>query len=99
MSAMNENTSLAEVERRLRDFFQDEMPHPWPAAPRTESAPAARRGSGLRLALAASVALVLAGYLALAGFFPRTVPTQALDVQGPHIADRPTHHSAQPAPG
>jgi hypothetical protein len=72
-----------EVDRLLRDFFREEMPRPWPKMARPEERPArptpARpdRWPGLRrqLGVAASVGLVLVGYLALARSFPGTVAT------------------------
>jgi hypothetical protein len=63
------------VDGLLREFFQAEMPHPWPAfkmpvaSQRSRSAPLLSRHAG-RLALAACIALFVAGYLTLSGFFP-----------------------------
>lgn len=63
----------------LREHFRAALPHPWPRF----QPPVARRpakvvsfwgGSRMRLALAASVALLLTGYLAVAGLFPRNDP-------------------------
>jgi hypothetical protein len=70
--------SADEVEGLLREFYRAEMPDPWPQLrPPTEqpssAAPAPWRGWGLlrsRLALAASVALLVAGHLALAHSVP-----------------------------
>jgi hypothetical protein len=75
-----------EVDALLRDYFESEMPRPWPAfkAPVTK-APGWSRYSG-RLALAASVALLVAGYLTLAGFFPKQpTPTGVENNIGGHI--------------
>ena len=64
-----------EVDELLHDYFQAEMPKSWPAfkAPRPartkQSESLWSRYSG-RLALAACVALLLGGYLALSGYFP-----------------------------
>jgi hypothetical protein len=65
-----------EIDGLLHGYFQAEMPHPWPAfhtpKPNRIKRPASfwSRYSG-RVALAASIALLVVGYLALAGFFPR----------------------------
>jgi hypothetical protein len=67
----------------LRRFFRAEMPHPWPAAPtlpRPQAAlPPRKRQTrrpwlpfSMRFAVAASVALLVIGYLALAGQFSTT---------------------------
>jgi hypothetical protein len=94
-----------DLDQMLRAFFQAEMPNPWPsapeAAPQPVLLPAAKSGaSGLspltrsRLALAASVALLVAGPLFLAGrqdkpaLPPTTTPFEEssatpLDPRGP----------------
>jgi hypothetical protein len=66
-----------EVETLLRAYFRAEMPHPWPApplarAPVSQPLPtSAVRGSfRSRLTLAASVAMLLAGTLAIPGRKP-----------------------------
>jgi len=69
-----------DLDRLLSDFFRSELPNPWPAPPisddLTESLPLSarkpiRRGPALRsrFALAASVALLLAGGWLLSGKF------------------------------
>jgi hypothetical protein len=75
-----------EVDGLLTRFFRSEMPEPWPACPRvaSESKPPPTvtwrrffRVPG-RLALAAAVAGLVIGYLALASWFPepqRAVPS------------------------
>ncbi len=65
-----------EIDHLLHGYFQAEMPHPWPAfampkAMRTKRPVSFWSRYGGRVALAASVALLVASYLALAGFFPR----------------------------
>ena len=77
-SAMNGNLSDP-LEGRLRAFFHKEIPNPWPdfQFPLDEQ-PAVRpmvRGSWMRrpmarFAMAASILLLVLGYLALAKFFP-----------------------------
>src|SRR5437667_10780783 len=66
-----------EMDNLLHDYFQAEMPHPWPTfqAPRpmrlkTPASFWSRTGG--RLALAGSIALLVLGYLALGAFFPRS---------------------------
>jgi hypothetical protein len=68
------------LDNLLRAYFQAEMPNPWPsleAPPRrlrvASPRPAAKSGGSLlrsRLALAASIALLVSGPLFLAGSFP-----------------------------
>lgn len=87
----NEDTH-PEVDGLLRDFFRAEMPHPWPAlnVPRTTS-PRIRRvgsfwgGTSARLALAACVTLLVAGYLTLSAFFPQRQVPIAVEGQGREI--------------
>ena len=79
---MNTNRTIKSDEARpdvdflLHNYFQSEMPHAWPAfkmpKPMRMKQPASSwsRYSG-RLALAACVAILLAGYLTLGGFFPQ----------------------------
>ena len=73
---MNEDTTKnAGIDGVLTKYFQAQMPNPWPAwqAPETNGK-LTRRSPWLnysRWAVAACVAALLAGYLALAGFFPR----------------------------
>jgi hypothetical protein len=92
---MNERQSNPDVDETLRRYFRAQLPHPWPAArvPATDEAASLWRRSRLRLALAASAAAVLAGYLTLAGFWRQPVTSHAIDPNGPHIADRPSHHA------
>jgi hypothetical protein len=75
-----------ELEGMLRSFFRAEVPDPWP----TMKAPEAvvkfqkpRRSTwlriGPRLAIAASVGLLLVGYLALGSIFPKHQPNDGLN--------------------
>lgn len=66
-----------ELDGLLHDYFQAQLPQPWP----TFKAPMALRQkrtasfwsrSAGRIALAACIALMVAGYLTLGGFFPRS---------------------------
>ena len=85
----------AEVDELLRGYLRGQMPHPWPAAP----VPARRRSASVwrrpfpRLALAASVALLVASYLALAGRFSRETTSAGPEVVAPDIAHKtPVRH-------
>jgi len=93
----------------LTAFFRSEMPSPWPGAPEPEEAevivrpmPRARNPIwGSRLALAASVAILLAGGWLLSGSFsdtpgganpPRMSPTSANRLDGqPKFVPRIIH--------
>ena len=72
---LSRGLSQENVDGLLQSFFKKELPDPWPA-PSVLLPPsgATKRGSWLasysRLALVASVALFLLGYLALAAMFP-----------------------------
>jgi hypothetical protein len=78
-----------DVDRLLRDFFRAEMPDPWPELSPPEALPLrpmkarTNRWAGLRrrFAVAASVGLVLVGYLFLARAFPGTSSDGPLDVR------------------
>jgi hypothetical protein len=80
------------LDERLRAFFRAELPDPWPAftPPRPSAAPPSRHlggrlgGSGRRsrYALAASIALLLLGSLALAGALKFGVPEPASEGLG-----------------
>jgi hypothetical protein len=67
-----------DLDRLLREFYRAELPEPWPVLRRPEAPPSRpraarpRRWTGLRrrLTVAASVALLLVGYLLLARAFP-----------------------------
>lgn len=67
--------SAEEIDRLLGAYFQKEMPHPWPKAsltgPTVQLANAESRWSSSRsrMALAASVALLVAGAMLLGGSF------------------------------
>lgn len=69
---MTVNRLSGDIDQVLRDYYRAEMPEPFPACPtpRRASVPS-RSWQVARWAVAASVALLLAGYLTLAGFFPR----------------------------
>ena len=80
------------VERWLRAFFQAEMPAHWPT-PSLPEPPhrrwlAVRSAFGSRLALAASVALLLLGSLFLAGRFQSVEPASGGPGHGPVIGSK-----------
>jgi hypothetical protein len=75
-----------EVEALLQAFFRAEMPDPWPAPPLIRATvlhapppPAIRASNRSKLALAASVALLLAGTLAI----PKQQPVAPSDAAAP----------------
>jgi hypothetical protein len=77
----------------LRDYFQAELPQPWP----TFKAPKPARSrdtlsfwsrSGARLAIAACVGLLLIGYMSIAAYFPGAQAPTGADVQGSEIASK-----------
>ena len=87
MSNVSNEEARPEMDDLLHRYFQAEMPHPWPTfkAPRaTAMKPTASmrsRYSG-RMALAACIALLVAGYLTLGGYFPRSqTPTGVQELQ------------------
>jgi len=72
------------VDGLLRDYFRAQMPEPWPELDVPASLSLVRPRStwwraASRLALAASILLLLLGYLALAGLFPRPPVTSDLE--------------------
>jgi hypothetical protein len=89
------------LERLLTDFYRSEMPDPWPAleTPEWQGEQAPRRSWSFgwllalrpRLALAASIALLVTGYLLLASAFPGapTAGTGMQDHTGPLLGGKP----------
>jgi hypothetical protein len=92
-----------DLEALLRAYFRAEMPQPWPAPPlvRAEPQPAAARDRGgrhrSRLALAASVALLVGGSMLLPGRASNRPSPEKLPSLLPGEAIRPTLPE-QPAP-
>jgi hypothetical protein len=68
-----------DIDRQLATFFRGEVPHPWPAlaAPANSTMPFQRAAAAShgRMALAASIAVLLAGGWFLSGRLPTPVPT------------------------
>jgi hypothetical protein len=94
-----------ELDGLLRDFFQSEMPCPWPAVRRPVSYPLAstswRRRLRSSLALAASLALLALGLSALSGKFanrPSATPSgqDATGMHQPVDKDAPPLHTIPP---
>jgi hypothetical protein len=86
-----------DMEELLRRFYSSEMAQPWPDAPAVTpfaaEVPRARRlaigrffRSPARLAIAASVALLVIGYLALQTWFPD--PKPGSDVENTNIGSK-----------
>lgn len=79
------------LDRAFGDFFQAQMPHPWPAAPATPAArpatrPAVPDGSArARWTLAASVALLVGGGWLLSGGPQPSRPSAGKTAAGPDI--------------
>jgi hypothetical protein len=78
-----------DVDRLLREFYQAEMPSPWPELALPAQAPRhrpARRFSRtvFRLALAASLVLGLVAFWGVAGLFPRDA-APGNPIRGPEI--------------
>ena len=100
-----------EMDALLHDFFQAELPQPWPSfkAPmplRQKMTASVWSRSAGRVALAACIALMAAGYFMLGGFFPRSqapLGTQkaagdmSLLEKGPQrVTPTPTPQTSQP---
>lgn len=98
---MNRNPSdldLEPVDRALRAYFRSVLPDPWPDAPQVADSAARQSGPVRTLrsrarpwAVAASVLLLVLGYLSVARFFPKE-ESQALSVD-------PTHRTIGSLPG
>jgi hypothetical protein len=95
-----------ELETLLSSYFRAEMPAPWPAPPLMRATPqqpaAARTARGLtrsRMALAASVALLIAGTVAMPGRSPsRPTPEKVPLISGGPEARRPDFPEATVQP-
>ena len=101
--------SRSEVDAVLHDYFQAQLPNPWPAfrEPVTftrKSTPASWSQSTGRFALAASIVAMVAGYLTLGGFFPQTQTQNGTVQVAPDTAQKepksqPSRtHTPTPAP-
>ena len=88
----NGSHTARDVDALLRDYFRAQMPEPWPEVDVPATLPLVQpRSKWLRafprLALAASIVLLLLGYVALGGLFPKE-STNALDQMAPEIGTR-----------
>ncbi len=98
------DSSPEDLDRRLGALFRTQLPHPWPPAPATISnrkTPPRWPLLRSRLALAASVALLVTGLLFLAGAFQArpTSTGSTLPVNGPSAdsGNNPLRHPVRPA--
>ena len=97
MSHLVRSTPPDELDGLLRGYFQAEMPDPWPSleAPAPRHAlpampPSGRKAFwGSRLALAASLALLLGGSVFLSGSLPAGKQPEGVPTKDP-TATRPT---------
>lgn len=81
------------VDDVLKDYFAAEMPHPWPAfqppmQTRTKEPRSFWSRSGVRFAVAASLASLLAAYLSLAGYFPGQQTGTGLQIETGNTAQK-----------
>ena len=100
ISTLKNDEARPDMDVMLHDYFQAALPHPWPtfkppSTTRTRRpAPVWARYAG-RMALAACVALLIAGYLTLSGYFPRPhTPSGVVPLHNIGMKDKggPTPH-------
>src|ERR1700687_6229364 len=93
LSTLKNDEARPEMDDLLHDYFQTEMPHPWPTF-KTPKAMRTKKTASFwsrycgRLALAACVALLVAGYLTLGGFFARTQTSTGVTNQTEEIGQK-----------
>jgi hypothetical protein len=94
-----------ELEGMLRTFFRAEVPDPWPTMKFPEPILKLRKPRrstwlrvGPRLAVAASVALLVVGYLALGSIFPKHQP-DGPSMNGPTIGQKDNRPRRVHTPG
>jgi hypothetical protein len=102
VGALGSARSGDDLDRLLRAFFQAEMPHPWPELEPTASAtvPSTRLAiwrqiKRSHLALAASVALLIAGSLLFSGKLPLSASHLLPPPNVDPISSRPTDFAPQ----
>lgn len=101
--------SSRHIDDLLRDYFQQQMPHPWPAPPATRSEhkavlkfqPPRQRPFRARryLALAAAIALFVGGYLTLTAVFPAVLPANLMKSNGSMATKQETPNFLPDGPG
>ena len=89
------------IDGMLSKYFQAEMPNPWPTfqTPEGRSVLPIIRSRWLtysRIAVAACIVALLAGYLALAAYFPREVPGRLGSDPDRNIGRNPAVKTVQP---
>ena len=87
--------AVLDVDRLLSEFYQAEMPDPWPQLKRPVALPfrkpvARYSRTFRRLAIAATLVLALLGYWAVAGMFPRE-GRGGPDIDGQEIGQKNGH--------
>jgi hypothetical protein len=77
-----------EMDELLSDYFQSEMPKPWPSfkapKPMTRPTPSLWSRYGGRFALAACITVLVAGYWSLSGAVPQGNAPHGME----HVGDR-----------
>lgn len=103
MTTLPHDEARPEMDDLLHVYFQAEMPKPWPPFKTPKPARLKRpvpfwsRYAG-RLALAACIALLVASYLTLAGYFPRSQAPTGVERQGGVIGHLDKGKKAAPIP-
>jgi hypothetical protein len=92
---MQNEEARPDMDNLLHEFFEAEMPKPWPAfkSPLQTRVPKQASYWGQysgRLALAASIALMVAGYLTLGGFFTKPNGLDGVREAGPNVSEHKT---------
>ena len=105
LSTLPDEEARFEMDDLLHDYFQAEMPRPWPTfktpkPTRTKHSVSFWSRYSSRVALAACIALLAAGYLTLGGFFAGSQTTPGLEHVAPDTAmrDKPSPRPAAPTP-
>jgi hypothetical protein len=93
--------AVLDVDRLLREFYQTEMPSPWPRLVLPSQAPMRRPAQRFshtffRLALAASLVLGLVAFWGVAGLFPRDAAASN-PIDGREVGQNPLRIKGGPA--
>jgi hypothetical protein len=102
-ASLSPEPSDAPIDGVLRTHFRQAMPSPWPAAPRVETAVAARESrvwsmAASRALAGSTVVAIVVAYLGLASYFPREKPAALDTTGGQHMGERPGLHPGKPMP-